>query len=294
MKKIIKKIIPKQIWSAIKRIVYKPSNEYKWIKYTRETLNNRIKKEVLITKDGEFFLRSDFGFDFMIDSSNPYLKLDTFDDDKFKILLSYLVKQLPKDSIMLDIGAFAGGYSLAVSSYFPESKIYCFEPVKNSYDKLIINILRNKKEEKIFPYRYALTDKLGKVSMTNDQSTGNHIVPDNKVVAKNLENIPAITLDSFIIEHNIANIHFLKCDVEGHELSVINGAEQSILKYKPIIYLEIQKEWTSRYGYNPIDLINRMKAIGYKVYAIGDSSINEVNNVERSIGENENFLFMTN
>lgn len=294
MKKSIKKIIPKQLLSYLKKIVYAPSNEYKWINYTRKTLNNRIKKEVIITKKGEFYLRSDFGFDFLIDSTDPYLKLDTFDDDNFKILLKFLATKLPSNSVILDVGAFRGGYSLAVSSYFPISKIYCFEPVKKSYDKLVINIARNKKEDQIFPYRYAISENEGEFYMTNNLSTGNHIISEKSIIPSQIEKIPATTLDSFINENHIENVHFIKCDVEGHELSVMSGADMLIRKFKPIIYLEIQKEWAIRYGYKPVDLINKMKDFGYRVYVIEHSSIEEVTDIEKAITENENFLFQVN
>jgi FkbM family methyltransferase len=44
------------------------------------------------------------------------------------------------------------------------------------------------------------------------------------------------TLDS----HAIDQVRFIKIDVEGHELEVLHGAEQTIRKYKPHLLIEIQ------------------------------------------------------
>ena len=49
------------------------------------------------------------------------------------------------------------------------------------------------------------------------------------------DSIEKITIDSLYLE----NVSLMKIDVEGHELSVLKGAEQTILKNKPVIILEI-------------------------------------------------------
>jgi len=48
------------------------------------------------------------------------------------------------------------------------------------------------------------------------------------------DNIQITTLDSF----EFTNIDFIKIDVEGYQLKVIKGAEQTILKHKPYILIE--------------------------------------------------------
>ena len=46
------------------------------------------------------------------------------------------------------------------------------------------------------------------------------------------EEIEIKTIDSFCKENNIAQINFLKLDVEGHELSVLNGAIKMLTNHK--------------------------------------------------------------
>lgn len=46
--------------------------------------------------------------------------------------------------------------------------------------------------------------------------------------------VPLTTLDSFEFE----NVGFIKIDVEGFETEVLKGAEATIGKYKPILYIE--------------------------------------------------------
>src|SRR6185503_14354274 len=42
------------------------------------------------------------------------------------------------------------------------------------------------------------------------------------------ESIQVLTIDAFCDREEIYHIHFLKLDVEGHELSVLNGAKRML------------------------------------------------------------------
>ena len=293
MKRFIKRIIPDFLLKHIKNIFWPPSPEYKWAKHTRKVLSEKIKKEITITTTGDIYLKSDFGFDFLADRDERHLKIDTFDDLKFKYLLEYLSKKLPVEAVFLDIGAFMGGYSLAIAGYFPRSKIYSFEPVTSSILNFRKNIIRNRLGNIIFPFQFAITDKAGKVIMTSKQTTGNHILSANEKNS-DTEEIPAIDLDSFLKQQQIGKVHFIKCDVEGHETAVINGGMELFVKHKPILYIEIVSEWTKRYGNSPEEIINKITGLGYRGYEVTENSINEITDFDNTIGRCENFLFIAN
>jgi hypothetical protein len=56
-----------------------------------------------------------------------------------------------------------------------------------------------------------------------------------------LFSVPCKRLDSFLKEHPLKNIDFIRIDVEGHETEIISGGYQTIRTYKPILFLEIHK-----------------------------------------------------
>jgi len=72
------------------------------------------------------------------------------------------------------------------------------------------------------------------------------------------KNIRVITIDSF----NFLRLDFIKIDVEGMELEVLEGAMRSINKYKPQMLIEYIKTDNKK-------LIGLLSDIGYKMFQVG-------------------------
>ena len=64
------------------------------------------------------------------------------------------------------------------------------------------------------------------------------------------------TLDSF----NLKNVTFIKYDIEGYELRAIQGSEQTIKKYNPVIVVEQNK--------GNLDSVDLLKSWGYELKGI--------------------------
>ena len=48
-----------------------------------------------------------------------------------------------------------------------------------------------------------------------------------------------LTIDDFVRNNSIAKIDFIKMDIEGAELSALNGAIETIKKFKPMLAIAI-------------------------------------------------------
>lgn len=64
----------------------------------------------------------------------------------------------------------------------------------------------------------------------------------------------------------------MKIDVQGHDLKVLKGAKQTILKYKMPIIVEYDKIFENKYKYNFLDFSNFAEEIDYQM-----SKLNEDN-----------------
>lgn len=135
----------------------------------------------------------------------------------------------------LDIGANVG----FMTSYFGKrwQNTTAFEPTPNIFECLSQNCTRTNIELK----NLALSDVTGELLFAiNPKSEINQIISSEKVLKKGWSaiRIPAIKLD----ELNYHDVDMIKIDVEGHEMSVIRGAEKTIRRTKPLIAIEISFE----------------------------------------------------
>jgi putative heme iron utilization protein len=76
------------------------------------------------------------------------------------------------------------------------------------------------------------------------------------------------TLDTFIKENNISKVNFIKMDIQGAEMDMIMGSDDTISRFKPVIFTEAYKL------YNDLDAIyNRIKNYGYNIYLIDEKNM---------------------
>jgi FkbM family methyltransferase len=148
-----------------------------------------------------------------------------------------------KDWVVADVGAYVGIYSLWASKAIGnDGLVISFEPNPLAYYWLKNNVQINKASN-IITLPLALGDALGKmqlyVAKENIEATSfipEHITrnPLGRYTISAKFNVPLITLDYFLekaellINKRIMNLDLVKIDVEGYELNVLKGAENSL------------------------------------------------------------------
>lgn len=65
----------------------------------------------------------------------------------------------------------------------------------------------------------------------NGDWVDDHLLEHKNNISNKLVEVPAITLNKLLNNHNISKINFVSLDVEGYEISVLNGFD--LEKYKP-------------------------------------------------------------
>jgi hypothetical protein len=98
--------------------------------------------------------------------------------------------------------------------------------------------------------------------------------------------IEKMNLDSYRFDHKIG---FIKIDVEGHELDIIKGAKNLILKDKPNLMVEIEEKHT---GVPNFEIINEIKELSYECYFLNNHfQLEVVNQQNIKTIPNNNFIF---
>ena len=65
-----------------------------------------------------------------------------------------------------------------------------------------------------------------------------------------------------------AQVDFLKCDVEGNELFVLQGGLELLSQHKPVLLCELLRKWAAAFGYHPNEAIDLLRSLGYKAYTV--------------------------
>jgi FkbM family methyltransferase len=181
---------------------------------------------------------------------------------------------LKKNPIIFDIGANEGQSIKRFNYIFPESIIYSFEPIKESFDKIIKlynkrnfivnNFALGEKEEKkkFYINKHSFTSSFFKI---NNKYKELHDFDKAHITA----NTKVTTLDKYIKLHNIKKIDILKIDTQGYELNILKGAKLA-LKKKIIKFIELEiiiaDYYKKKINLHDIDLI--MSKNNYYLYNI--------------------------
>lgn len=183
-----------------------------------------------------------------------------------KIYDEYLTK---KNLVIFDLGANVGLFSLHASE--SASVIYSFEPTPEHF-KLLTEFTRG--YDNIKPINAAISDKDGDLCFykCSENNTMNSLVNlyNEKIIVK------GVNLLTFINEHKIKKVDFVKCDIEGGEMVAFSADIVKSLRDRVSCWFIEAHNTTGRPGdtvYNRSLLHKIFEEAGYKCKLIGDDTL---------------------
>jgi len=170
--------------------------------------------------------------------------------DYQKDLLYTAINFCKQKRVAIDAGAHYGIMSYNLSHLFTNVHSFeIYEPVRNC-------LIENKKRFKLDNvkiYNHGLGEKNKTVNLDESRGTlGTYILPNQD------GNSLIMSLDSL----SISDIDFIKIDCEGYEPFILEGAEETIKKYKPVILME-RKGHTIRYNLDKNYPVKILEKWGY-------------------------------
>lgn len=257
---------------TLRSIITKIANYFGWkLVLIPNNLNNRI----TATKSDLGFWYAGNVFD-PSDIAHGIFRNGLVEKTETDLVISILTKILTqKDQInFYDIGANSGYYGLLAAHLGKgKSKTYSFEPLQE-YVLLIEESARlNRLENRVQVFETALGANESKAKI-EIAGSGSSLVPgflgENSGLP--MREIAVNRLDSVVGKENLPLPHFIKIDVEGFELEVLQGALKTITESLPVLFVEVASSLTTNHGKYINNSANAvfdlLHELGYNAYIV--------------------------
>jgi FkbM family methyltransferase len=200
--------------------------------------------------------RMQLGYEMLVDlrSETEFLAYYTGEYDTRNI--RRVLRLVEPHWVILDVGANIGFWSVPLACALKESgRVHCFEPVPSNFRRLNANVEKNCVAATVRTHQMGLSDRSGKVpiSLREDfvagSGTGNAaIVIDGDDSKFQCVPIEIRTLDDLFGSLALERLDFIKVDIEGHEHKFLAGADQTIARLRPTLFMEINDTYNERQG----------------------------------------------
>jgi FkbM family methyltransferase len=183
---------------------------------------------------------------------------------------AYLSGILKPGMIFIDAGAYLGLYSLFASTLVgEEGTVLAVEPSRRDFQRLKENAELNKRKNiRLLP-----------IGLSNDSSDRDLLVADETHSGQNTLGgfaYPGVKedgrlrvrverLDDVVQKEGFKQVDIIKMDTEGHELFVLQGARETIARFKPLLLVELVDRSLSLQGCSADQVWDFLTRMGYQI-----------------------------
>lgn len=142
-----------------------------------------------------------------------------------------------KSTTIADVGAHVGYFSMIAALSRPQATVHSFEPVDQIHARLSVNV-RSNGVQNVRLHQAGVSTAAGWAEISvrfsgNLLSTGSTL--EHSTADAQLKRIRLVSLDEVFAD---TKLDLIKIDVEGHEMSVLEGARQVLKRDRPAVLLE--------------------------------------------------------
>jgi FkbM family methyltransferase len=177
-------------------------------------------------------------------------------------------------TVVVDIGAHTGAFSLRAATFAPGVRVYAYEASLMNYRLLEHNIARNGLAGNIAAYQTAVGGTRGKRKFYSDSSSaGNSLITPSSCWNEGAD-VDCVMLNDVFDDNKIQSCGFLKIDVEGAEYEILSTTRDEYLKRVEMLSLEYHQVP----GYDVGMLRERLESLDFEVAIINRPHLLFANN----------------
>lgn len=143
---------------------------------------------------------------------------------------------LSTNSVVLDVGANIGLTSLVAAETVRDGRVFAVEGAPRNVAALARN-LRAHAPGIAVPVHCAVGAKPGEVEFVDNSAFG-HVSAEGTMAPLPATRVRLRTIDDIIEEHEPSRLDLIKLDIEGFEHDALRGAERTLARFEPVVFLE--------------------------------------------------------
>jgi FkbM family methyltransferase len=179
--------------------------------------------------------------------------------------ISAIRRYVRRGDHVVDIGCHKGGFLYWLRRYAGATgHVYAFEP-QQGLARYLQRTIRNQRWTNVTLEPVAVSSEPGSMDLLvpaaeGHSSPGASLSPASVTGSHYRRSVSVVTLDDYFADGQ--RIACIKCDCEGHELEVFQGAEQILRRDHPVLLFECEARHMS--GRQPADVFTYLQSLGYR------------------------------
>jgi FkbM family methyltransferase len=167
--------------------------------------------------------------------------------------------QIPRDAVVVDIGANVGVFSLLAARQ--ARLVYALEPASSNFFRLVSSVSRAKN---VVPLNLACGAQDGRSVLDLSINPVSFSLLTSGSPGKQ-ESVDVVTLGTLFERFNITRCDFLKLDCEGSEFDIILDSDPSLWRRVTRIVMEYHDHLSERFSHR--DLLQKLEKLGFRTIA---------------------------
>lgn len=222
----------------------------------------------LFGTDFDDVIMADDGRKFFVKKITPATRelffLGTF-EKKESQLMSKIIK---RGDTVFDLGANFGWYALLFSKLVGQKgRVFAFEMSSEISKELEKNVDLNNAHN-VFVENLAIGDReKDTLYFYSEQQGTANLLPELIYNGRIDKTVTMTTLDNYLVKHNISEVDFIKCDIDGTEIPFLNGAKNT-LKKQPFLIVEVSSRMQRAFGFEPQNILYELEKYNYMFFNI--------------------------
>ncbi|GAB5537192.1 MAG: FkbM family methyltransferase [Rubricoccaceae bacterium] len=214
----------------------------------------------------------EFEGEFQMDIRSHLLQRLVLDESYESHLIQLCKRYVPVDRDAIDVGANAGLFSVLLATLAPERRVLAVEPSTAMIARLRSNISRNGVDGRVEVFEGALAEAEGTAQLQGIDGleeygtlgTLAHPALQSHTTTRS-ETVETISLDSLVAKHGLSP-GFIKVDVEGAEARVLNGAQETLRRHRPVLLTELDDTLLKANGSSALEVFELLDRANYDLF----------------------------